>query len=107
MSKGKVLICDRVHECLIEGLKGLGYEVDYQPEVILDEVAQQINDLTGIVINSRTVLIKELLDHADKLRFIARLGSGMEIVDVPFATSKGIVCISAPEGNARSVAEQA
>ena len=107
MSKGKVLICDRVHECLIEGLKGLGYEVDYQPEVILDEVAKQINDLTGIVINSRTVLIKELLDHADKLRFIARLGSGMEIVDVPFATSKGIVCISAPEGNARSVAEQA
>ena len=107
MSKGKVLICDRVHEHLTEGLKGLGYEVDYQPEVMLDDVANQISNLTGIVINSRTVLMKELLERADKLRFIARLGSGMEIVDVPYAASKGIVCISAPEGNARSVAEQA
>ena len=59
------------------------------------------------MINSRSLLPKERLEKATSLRFIARLGSGMEIVDVPYATSCGIACLSAPEGNAFSVAEQA
>ena len=100
-------MCDAVHDCLLEGLSGLGYEVDYQPNITLSEVDQCIAKLSGIVINSRTLLPQERLEQAASLRFIARLGSGMEIVDVPYATSCGIACLSAPEGNAFSVAEQA
>ena len=104
---GRVLVCDAVHDCLLEGLSGLGYEVDYQPNITLPELDQCISNLSGIVINSRSLLPKERLERATSLRFIARLGSGMEIVDVPYATSCGIACLSAPEGNAFSVAEQA
>ena len=103
----RVLVCDAVHDCLIEGLSSLGYKVDYQPNITLSEVDQCIANLSGIVINSRTLLPKDRLEKAKSLRFIARLGSGMEIVDVPYATSCGITCLSAPEGNAFSVAEQA
>jgi D-3-phosphoglycerate dehydrogenase len=105
--EGRVLVCDGVHDCLLEGLASLGYEVDYRPNVTLSEVDQCIAKLSGIVINSRTLLPQERLEKATSLRFIARLGSGMEIVDVPYATSRGIACLSAPEGNAFSVAEQA
>ena len=105
--EGRVLVCDRVHDCLLEGLTSLGYDVDYQPDITLNEVDQCIAKLSGIVINSRTLLPKERLEKATSLRFIARLGSGMEIVDMPYAKSCGIACLSAPEGNAFSVAEQA
>ena len=103
----RVLVCDVVHDCLLKGLSGLGYEVDYQPNITLSEVDECIENLFGIVINSRIFLPKERLEKASSLRFIARLGSGMEIVDVPYATSCDIACLSAPEGNAFSVAEQA
>ena len=106
-AEGRVLVCDTVHDCLLEGLTSLGYEVDYQPNITLSEVDKCIANLLGIVINSRTLLPKERLENASSLRFIARLGSGMEIVDVPYAVSCGIACLSAPEGNAFSVAEQA
>ncbi|MEC7267865.1 MAG: hypothetical protein VXV82_04525, partial [Bacteroidota bacterium] len=83
--EGRVLVCDAVHDCLLEGLSGLGYEVDYQPNITLSELDQCISNLSGIVINSRTLLPQERLEKATSLRFIARLGSGMEIVDVPYA----------------------
>ena len=71
---GRVLVRDAVHDCLLEGLSGLGYEVDYQPNITLPELDQCISNLSGIVINSRSLLPKERLEKATSLRFIARSG---------------------------------
>ncbi len=102
-----VLITEPVHELLPQGLQDLGFEVVHLPEIQRSEVLEIIRDFEGIIINSKIVADKELLDAAPKLRFIARCGSGKEVMDIPLATSRGIACITSPEGNRQAVAEQA
>lgn len=103
----KVLITDRVHPLLIEGLKSNNYEVDYDPSVTLLDLPNIISSYQGIVINSKIIMDKKMIDQGSDLRFISRLGSGMEIVDIPYAKSKDIAVISAPEGNCNAVGEHA
>lgn len=101
----KALITDKVHPRLISGLEELGYEVVYNPSISLEQVNAQISKYTGIVINSKVKMYTELIDKAESLRWIARLGSGLEIIDIPYAESKGITVMNSPEGNRNAVAE--
>ena len=101
----KALITDRVHKHLIEGLEEMGYHVDYEPTINLAEVHDRIAVYTGIVINSKVKMYKDLIDKSDNLKWIARLGSGLEIIDIPYAESKGIAVMNSPEGNRNAVAE--
>jgi len=101
----KALITDRVHPRLIEGLEDLGYHVDYEPNITLKEVHERIGPYAGIVINSKVKMYKELIDKSDNLKWIGRLGSGLEIIDIPYAESKGIAVMNSPEGNRNAVAE--
>lgn len=103
----KVLITDGVHQLLITGLEDRNYEVDYQPNIKLDEVHAIINDYEGIIINTKTVIDRSLLDKATQLKFIGRLGSGLEIIDLEYTQEKGIYCFNTPEGNRNAVAEHA
>lgn len=104
----KVLIADEVHPVLFEGLQKLGYEVDYRPEIEQDEINVILGNYTGVIINSKTKIRKDLIEKVKcYLKFIGRLGSGMEIIDVTEAQKSGITVFSAPEGNARAVAEHA
>ena len=78
----KVLVTDAVHPLLIEGLHQAGYICDYRPKISLQKVHTIIQDYCGIVINSKIIVDKYFLDKAIKLQFVARLGSGLEIIDL-------------------------
>lgn len=103
----KVLITDGVHPKLIEGFVALGFHYDYHPKITLDKVKVIIQDYDGIIINSKIIVDKAFLDKAVRLKFIGRLGSGMEIINQPYARQKGVAVFSAPEGNCNAVAEHA
>lgn len=85
----------------------MGWNCDFRPDISPAETAAVIAGYEGLVINSKIVVDRAFLDMAVRLRFVARLGSGMEIVDRGCAAEKGVAVFSSPEGNRNAVAEQA
>jgi len=103
----KILITDDVHPSLITGFEEAGYEVKYDPTISLQDVHQQIEPYSGIIINTKVKMDKALIDKAPNLKFVGRLGSGLDIIDLPYAAEKGIQIVNSPEGNRNAVAEHA
>lgn len=103
----RVLITDDCHPVLNEGLARLGYACDYQPDITPEATLAAIAEYEGLIINSKITVNRAFLDAAPRLRFIGRLGSGMEIVDRAEAAARGVAVVSSPEGNRNAVAEQA
>ena len=102
-----VLITDGVHPVLFKHLESAGYHCEYRPEIHTNEVNQIIAEYTGIIINSKITVDKVMLDKAVRLKFIGRLGSGLEIIDLSYAAEKGVAVYNSPEGNRNAVAEHA
>ena len=103
----KILHIDNNHELMIEQLKAAGHinEEDYTSSK--EEIEAKIEQYEGVVIRSRFKIDKQFLDAATNLKFIARVGAGLESIDIPYAESKGIALIAAPEGNRNAVGEHA
>lgn len=77
----------------------------YSPSITYEELETMIPMAEGIVVTTRIKVDRPLLEKAGQLKWIGRMGSGMELIDTEFAESRGIRCISTPEGNRNAVAE--
>lgn len=103
--KPKILITEKIHECIIPMLEGAGYEVHYEPKIVRQEILQKLPAYTGVIVRSKTPQDKEFIDAGTNLKFLARSGAGMDQVDVEYAQKKNLILLNAPEGNRDAVAE--
>ncbi|WP_346881666.1 2-hydroxyacid dehydrogenase [uncultured Algibacter sp.] len=101
----KILHLDTNHDLLINQLNTLGYINDEDYTSSKSDIEAKIHNYDGIVLRSRFTIDKQFLDAAKKLKFIGRVGAGLENIDCDYAERKGIHLISAPEGNRNAVGE--
>lgn len=102
---GRVLVCDSIDESGIASLKKSGMEVNYQSDISPEELLTTVKGYDVIVVRSRTKITKEVINAAEKVKIIARVGVGLDNIDTKHAESKGIRVINAGEAAMNAVAE--
>ena len=103
----KILAIDSNHECLNNGLREAGFIVDEDYTSPKEIIEQKINEYDGMIVRSRFPIDKDFLAKATNLKFIGRVGAGLENIDEEFAAENNIVLFNSPEGNRDSVGEHA
>src|SRR5437868_15180161 len=109
MSRPKVLISDALSPAAVQIFKDRGIEVDFQPNLGKDKekLAEIIGNYDGLAIRSATKATAKILDRAKRLKVIGRAGIGVDNVEIPAATAKGIIVMNTPFGNSITTAEHA
>ncbi len=103
---GKVLVAELMEDDAIAKLSE-ACEVDVKYCLSKEEILAIIPDYNGIIVRSETLIDKDLLDAAANLKIVGRAGSGLDNIDVPYATQKGVIVCNTPESNVMSAAEHA
>ncbi|MCD8400281.1 hydroxyacid dehydrogenase [Tenacibaculum finnmarkense] len=101
----KILHLDSNHALLLNQLNDVGFVNEQDYTASKEIIAAKIHQYDGIIIRSRFTIDKQFLDKATNLKFIGRVGAGLENIDCEYANQKGIELISAPEGNRNAVGE--
>ena len=101
----KILHVDRNHPLILEQLKAYGFQNEEDYTSSKSEIEKKISSYDGLIIRSRFTIDQSFLDAATNLKFIGRLGAGLENIDIDYATKNGIQLFSAPEGNRNAVGE--
>ena len=103
----KIVVADDLPPSALDVLRAEGWNVDARPGRAPEQLASDVADAEAIVVRSATKVTAPLIHAAPKLRVIARAGTGVDNVDVPAASARGIVVMNAPGANSISVAELA
>ncbi len=103
----KVLHLDTNHSLIIDQFEALGFQNDEDYTSTKEEVMEKIENYDGIIIRSRFSLDEAFFEKATQLKFVGRLGAGLENIDTAYAKAKGIFLAAAPEGNRNAVGEHA
>ena len=103
----KIIHLDTNHSILLKQLSAAGFENHQDYTSSKAEIEKKIHNYDGIIIRSRFSIDQSFLDKATNLKFIGRVGAGLENIDCDYASSKGVELIAAPEGNRNAVSEHA
>src|SRR5215210_4489209 len=107
MPAPRVLISDALSPAAVQIFKDRGIEVDFQPDLDKDKLAAVIGDYDGLAIRSATKVTAKILERATNLKVIGRAGIGVDNVEIPAATAKGVIVMNTPFGNSITTAEHA
>ncbi|HEY0432160.1 MAG TPA: NAD(P)-dependent oxidoreductase, partial [Pyrinomonadaceae bacterium] len=105
MTETKIFVADDVSDSGLQPLRAAGFNVDKRPSLSPSELRAAIADCAGLVVRSETKVTADLMDTTTTLRVIGRAGVGVDNIDVPAATERGIVVMNAPDGNTITTAE--
>ena len=105
----KVLVSDKLSQTALSIFRDRGIDVDFRPELGRDKdsLLQVIGEYDGLAIRSATKVSGKLLEGADRLKVVGRAGIGVDNIDVPAASRKGVIVMNTPLGNAITTAEHA
>lgn len=104
----KLLVCDRISPSGLALLEGShGFSVVFQPGLSGDQLLHEINDAVALIVRSSTQVSRDVIEAASQLRVIGRAGAGLDNIDLPAATQKGILVMNTPRANSVSAAEHA
>jgi len=101
----RIFVADGVSDSGLQPLRDAGFVVDKKTGLGADALRQELADCDGLVVRSETKVTADVMDAAKKLRVIGRAGVGVDNIDVPAATARGIVVMNAPDGNTITTAE--
>src|ERR1700682_2104931 len=109
MSKPKVLISDALSPAAVQIFRDRGIEVDFQPNLGKDKdrLAEIIGEFDGLAVGLATQVTPKILEEGARLKGVGRAGIGVDNVDIPAATGKGIIVMNTPFGNSITTAEHA
>ena len=105
MTEIKILVADDVSESGLEPLRAAGFAVEKRTGLKGAELSEAVRECDGLVVRSETKVTAELMEAAGRLRAVGRAGVGVDNIDVPAATQRGIVVMNAPDGNTMTTAE--
>ena len=100
-----IIIIDQMHPSIVSQLESLGYNIDYQPEINRQQLERRIGKYQGLIIRSKTVIDRGLLEKTTELQFVARAGAGVDNLEEDAIRERGIHIINAPEGNRDALGE--
>jgi len=101
----KIFVADDVSDSGLEPLRAASFMIERRTGLVGDELRAAVADCEGLIVRSATKVTAELMDAATNLRVIGRAGVGVDNIDVPAATARGVVVMNAPDGNTITTAE--